>query len=130
MYQSPRDQLVSFWDVLTKKSGKANQAFRCKQTLQKIKQNNKSIKEYLDYFNQLKDDSDLEIELQRKNGIECKSFIDHELTELFMNGLNKNLQKGITNEIVQRFKTTNVALEDLEEILIVKIEKEKYLKLI
>ena len=42
-----------------------------------------------------------------------------------MKGSNESLQKGITNEIIQRCKTTNIDLEDLEETLIIKIEKEK-----
>ena len=54
LHQSPKEQLPSIRDVLMEKYGKANLVIYYKQTLQKIKQNNKSIKECLDYFKSIK----------------------------------------------------------------------------
>ena len=48
-----------------------------------------SLKEYLDAFNQSNDDLELEITLQRRNGINYEQFTEYELTEMFMKDRTK-----------------------------------------
>ena len=124
------EQLQAIWKAMKDKFGRSNQVIHLKQKLQKLRQNKMNVKEFVDKFKQIRDELELEIKLEQKDGIRYVPLSEYELTEIFMKGLQQNLQEKFIDEMMAKYGTTNVELSKLDEILTVEIEKEKYRKLL
>ena len=121
------EKLEMIWRKLIEKYGQINQVIKQKKKLRDIKQENKSLKNYLDEFEEAVQELNMEIDIQNQNGSTYQKMNTYEIAEQCIKGLNEKIQVMITRLAIAKYSTPVIDMQQLRNISKVIIQEHQYL---
>ena len=121
----PDNVLKSYWKILIKKFKQLNRVTKYRLELNQLRQNNLGLKEYIDLFKEKVELLRLEIKVQNENGAVYKQLNDHEMVEICMQNMNKQLQAEVSGKIIEKYQSPYINMQQFDEVAEYFIQKEQ-----
>ena len=110
-------QLTALWRELQSKYRRGNRIFGLKEQLNALHQGNTPLKEYLDHFDELTKNHEMEVHIQAEQGHDYQPLSSLQKAAYLLNGLNSRNRDVVITKAIEQHNTTQLTLEQMDLIL-------------